>query len=70
MYNIYTDKEFKRMLNELNKVKAKCRCGARIILPMKEEKGICHICKNYVFRDKKKEFEYRLKEKIRRNNNE
>lgn len=70
MDKLLTDKEYDRLTSELEKVKVRCKCGARIIVPMKEEKGICHICKNYVFRDKKKEFKYRLQEKIRRNNNE
>lgn len=30
------------------------------------EKKLCDYCKRYVFKDKRKEFEYRLKEQIRR----
>ena len=65
MDKIYTDKEFERMSNELNKVKVKCRCGARIVVPMQVDKGLCYRCKNYVFRDKKEEFKYRMREKLR-----
>lgn len=66
MGKVLTDKEYSRMTSELDKVKVRCRCGAKIILPMQVEKGICRRCKHWVFRDKKKEFKYRLQEKIRK----
>ena len=39
-----------------------CSCGHTINIPNKMDKIICSHCGNYVFKDKKTEFEYRLKE--------
>lgn len=36
------------------------------ILPMiDKEKGFCKFCGRYIFKDKKDEFEYRLKERLK-----
>lgn len=40
----------------------KCTCGHSIYIPSRLDKVICGWCNNYVFRDKKTEFEYRLQE--------
>ena len=60
---ILTDKEYDRQTTEYDKVKVKCSCDARVIIPVQIDKVICHRCRHWVFRDKKKELEYRLKEK-------
>ena len=44
-----------------------CNCGHRIILPPKVDKVVCHWCGNYIFRNKKAEFEYRINQEMRRN---
>lgn len=38
-------------------------CGHSVLFSRKD-KAICSWCKHYVFKDKKTEFEYRLKESI------
>lgn len=65
MNKIYTDKEWKTMANEYDKSKFICSCGHRVIIPKWVDKTICKWCNRYVFRDKKLEFEYRLKEKMK-----
>lgn len=65
MEHLLTDKEYKRMTEEYDKVKYECRCGHRVIISSKRDKCICNWCGSYVFKDKKREFEYRLKEKIK-----
>ena len=45
-----------------------CKCGARVFIPMIEEKVLCRHCGNWVFKNEKDEFNYRLKEKLRRFN--
>ena len=40
-----------------------CKCGHRIAIPSFKDKKLCDWCGEYVFSDKKKEFEYRLIEK-------
>ena len=42
-------------------------CGHSVLFA-KKDKSICQWCKHYVFKDKKSEFEYRLKESINRQN--
>jgi len=46
----------------------KCKCGYTLQIPADVEKTVCSWCGNYVFRDKKVEFEYRMNEEMRRNN--
>ena len=65
MAHILTVKEFNRQTDMYDKAKFRCKCGHRVIIPKWVEKQICDWCGNYVFRDKKKEFEYRLKEKLK-----
>lgn len=64
MEHLLTDKEYKRMTEEYDKVKYKCRCGHRSVIPESIDKTVCSWCGNYVFKDKKSEFEYRMKEKL------
>ena len=65
MEKVLTVKEYERMTDELDKVKYRCKCGRRVVIPKRENKKLCTWCGNYVFRDKRDEFEYRLKEKIK-----
>lgn len=65
MDHLLTIKEYKRMTEEYDKVKYRCKCGHRVIIPFQVEKTVCDWCGNYVFRDKKKEFKYRVKEKMK-----
>ena len=57
---------FRRKMDEYDKVKHICSCGHRIIMPKWVDKQICGWCGNYVFKDKREEFKYRLKEEIRK----
>ena len=57
-------KQIKNYDNALDEVKIRCKCGHRVIIPYWWDKQLCTWCKSYVFRDKKKEFEYRMKEKL------
>ena len=50
--------------NELSKVKYRCRCGHKVIIPKWVDKQLCDWCGNYVFKSKKDEFEYRMKERL------
>lgn len=64
--NNMTLKQIKNYDNALNEVKVRCKCGHRVIIPYWVDKQLCGWCKSYVFRDKKKEFEYRMKEKLKK----
>lgn len=65
MEKLLTTEEFRRMTAELDKVKHRCNCGHRVIVPESKNKEICNWCGHYVFKDKREEFRYRVKEKIR-----
>lgn len=63
-------KGWKKMTEELNKItKDRCICPncGHTLLFNRPDKVICSWCKHYVFKNKKVEFEWRLKESINRN---
>lgn len=66
MKKLLTNKEYNKMSDELDKVKYKCKCGRRSVIHYNEEKTICSWCGRYVFKNKKDEFKYRIKEKMNR----
>lgn len=59
-------KEFKNRANEYDKVKYICNCGHRVIIPSWVDKQLCDWCGNYVFKDKKEEFKYRMEQEIKK----
>lgn len=62
------DNQWKRNSKKFNDLQdgiVKCKCGHSVLLN-NVEKTICSWCGNYVFKDKSKEFEYRLNESIKR----
>ena len=65
MDHILTIKEFKKMTDEYEKVKYKCKCGHRVVIPKWVDKQLCDWCGSYVFKDKRSEFKYRIKEAIK-----
>lgn len=65
MEHILTDKEYKRMTDEYDKVKYRCKCGHRVVIKYNETKKICSWCQNYVFKNDQEEFKYRMKERIK-----
>ena len=61
MERLLTNKEFSRMSNEYDKVKFKCTCGHKVIIPVWVDKQICHWCGMYVYRNKQLEFKEKMK---------
>lgn len=57
---------FQRITDEYSKVKYKCSCGHKVIIPAWVDKQICSWCNNYVYKNKQDEFKDRVKEKLRR----
>lgn len=57
--------EYERRAEEYDKVKYLCKCGHRVIIPKWMDKNICDWCGNYVFKSKKDEDLYRIKEKMK-----
>lgn len=62
---LLTNKEFRNMSNEYDKVKYRCKCGHKVVIPTWVDKGLCSWCHRYVFKNKKDEDLYRIKEKIK-----
>jgi predicted SprT family Zn-dependent metalloprotease len=58
-------KEFQQRAREYDKVKYMCKCGRKAIIPKRLNKVICDWCGNYVFKTKKDEDIYRIKQKIK-----
>ena len=65
MEKILTIKEYERMTEEYDKVKYTCKCGRRVVIPKWVKKQLCDWCGNYVFKNKKDEFLYRVGEKLK-----
>lgn len=64
--HILTDKEYKQQASEYDKVKVRCSCGHRVVIPYWEEKQLCGWCKHYVYKNKKIEFKEKMKDAIRK----
>ena len=55
-------RELMKYCDAISEVKIKCGCGHSVIIPPHKSKVLCDWCKKYVFKTKKDEFEYRMKE--------
>lgn len=58
-------KEMEKYWKERSDYRIMCRCGHSITMPPRIKKKICQWCGNYVFRDARAEFVYRLDEKLK-----
>ena len=56
------DKYIEKSVNN----RVKCKCGKSIEFWTNNRKVVCQWCGNYVFKTKKDEFEYRMKERLRK----
>ena len=50
--------------SQIQKIQHKCKCGHTVTIPEFVEKQLCTHCGNYVFKNKKDEFNYRMKEQM------
>lgn len=67
MEKVLTAKEYKRMTEEYDKVKYKCsKCGHKNVIPKWMDKTICDWCGVWVFKSKKDEDLYRIKERMKK----
>lgn len=65
MKALLSKKEWKRMSENLQSITHTCNCGHRVTIYHPKEKEICTYCGSYVFKNKKVEFKYRMKEKLK-----
>ena len=61
--DIFRTDQIKSNCYQANKFACK-NCGHKQLVPVFMGKNICDWCGNYVFREEKDEFKYRLKEKL------
>lgn len=66
MKKILSDKEYKILSDNLQSITYTCKCGHRVAIYHPDKKVICSYCGNYVFKSKKDEFEYRVKERMKK----
>ena len=60
-----TNEEIQKYSSEIQKYKYQCKCGKKVYIKRNKDKAVCDWCGKYVFKDKKAEFEYRVKEKLK-----
>lgn len=63
--------EISKLYENMQQFKHKCKCGHTVYIANKSGRAECRNCHNLVFKDKKTEFEYRMKRELikeRRNN--
>ena len=63
--NFMSNKDMQKYIDEIDNHKYTCKCGHKVFIPYDKEKALCSWCNRYVFKDKKDEFLFRLKEKIK-----
>ena len=63
---ILTYKEMDKYVDELQKHKYKCKCGHKVFMDKNKTKAVCDWCGRYVFKNKKDEFNYRMKEALKK----
>lgn len=66
MSQIMTKKQFQRQAEEYDKVKIKCKCGSRLVIPVWVDKQLCRNCGKYVYRNKQLEFREKLVREMKR----
>lgn len=53
--------ELAKVYDMLQDYVVKCKCSHTILMNGKADRVICRYCGNYVYKDKKTEFKYRMK---------
>jgi len=56
-------KDIIKQQEDISRNKIKCKCGHSILLG-NQKRRICNWCGKWVYKDKRTEFEYKLKESI------
>lgn len=69
MKNYKTNNEIKEWASVMQDYMVRCKCGHKVYIRRGDDKEICSVCRNYVFKDKKAEFEYKIKQQLKTNKN-
>ena len=65
-YDIPTFEEDTKIFTDIIKNRVKCPLCGHSITVMKKDRDICNVCYHWVYKNKKAEFKYKLKESILR----
>lgn len=57
-----TFKQMRKFEEVRSQLKVQCKCGTKTIIPMFMDRLICRNCGHWVYRDKKKEFQDKMRE--------
>lgn len=57
---------YSRLFDSMTSCSYKCACGHTVLMTKRVDKIVCKNCGKYVFKSKKDEFDYRIKEKMKR----
>lgn len=66
MFIAFRKENPKEWANVIANNSTKCKCGHSVAFPNKTDKVICSWCGNYVFKDKKDEFKYKLSQEMKK----
>lgn len=54
---------------KISDVKHKCKCSHTVIIPEFIDRQLCDYCGHWIYRNPKLEFEYKLREEMKKNDN-
>lgn len=60
-YKTKDEEWYQKTMSELDKVKFRCKCGHKVVIPAWVDRQICDWCGNYVYKNKEIEFKHKLK---------
>ena len=63
-YEIPTFEEDTKIFSDIMKNRVKCPICGHSITIMKNDRDICNVCYHWVYKTKKAEFKYKLKERL------
>ena len=56
----------KKYHEKICKIKHTCKCGHVVMIPVYKDRTLCSYCGFWVYKTPKLEFEYKLKEKMKK----
>ena len=56
----------KKYHEKINVIKHTCKCGHVVMIPVYKDRTLCSYCGFWVYKTPKLEFEYKLKEKMKK----
>lgn len=64
--NYLSYKDIEKITQRATNHKVKCKCGHSVVVTNKYDRVICSWCGNWVYKDKKAEFKYKMMKEIKK----